>query len=86
VAKNRHRFSYTVGHTSIPALIEKRFFSLSGVTSERPHLTARDLHASTLEDLFDFNHSPSLNAAVPSAPEPVVGEHENEFFQTEPNA
>jgi hypothetical protein len=30
----------------------------------RPHLTKRDQHASTLEDMFDFNHSPSLNTTV----------------------
>ncbi len=71
-----HYVSHTVGdHTAILALIEKRFFSLSGAASERPHLTARDLHAHTLEDMFDFNHSPSLDAAVPTAPAPVVGEH-----------
>jgi hypothetical protein len=27
----------------------------------RPHLTKRDQHANTLEDMFDFNTSPSLN-------------------------
>lgn len=71
-----HYVSHTVGdHTSILALIEKRFFSLSGASSQRPHLTARDLHAKTLEDMFDFNHSPSLDAVVSSAPAPVVGEH-----------
>ena len=58
--------SHTVGdHTSMLALIEKRF--LRG----RDVLTARDLHASTLEDMFDFNHAPSLNASVPLAPPPL---------------
>ncbi len=58
-----HYVSHTVGdHTSLLALIEKRFFS------PRPHLTARDRHAHTLEDLFDFNHSPSLDTQVPNAP------------------
>ena len=66
--------SHTVGdHTSMLALIEKRF--LSGRNGdddgERPHLTARDLHASTLEDMFDFNHAPSLDARVPTAPPPT---------------
>ncbi len=72
-----HYVSHTVAdHTAMLALIEKRFFSLSGATSERPHLTARDLHAPTLEDLFDFDHSPSLNATFTQAPMPVAGEHD----------
>jgi hypothetical protein len=58
---------------SILALIEKRSLSLSGVTSERPHLTAR--HASRLHNMFDFNHSQSVDAAILSAPVLVVGEH-----------
>jgi len=56
-------------HTSILALIEQRFFPSQ-------HLTRRDQHANSLEDLFDFNHSPSLGAILPSAPPPVAGEHE----------
>ena len=61
--------SHTVGdHTSMLALIEKRF--LRNGADERPHLTARDLHASTLEDMFDFHGAPSLNALVPTAPPP----------------
>ena len=53
--------SHTVGdHTSMLALIERRFLSGGGAL----HLTARDAHANTLEDLFDFDHSPSLNAQV----------------------
>ncbi len=56
-------------HTSILALIEKRF--MSGVS-----LTARDAAASTLEDLFDFKHSPSANASVPaSLAEPSAPDH-----------
>ena len=62
--------SHTTGdHTSILALIEKIFMSTTGDSeangddddTARPHLTLRDLHASTLEDMFDFTHSPSLN-------------------------
>jgi phospholipase C len=61
--------SHTIGdHTSLLALIEKRF--LRDESGERPHLTARDLHASTLEDMFDFHSVPSLHALVPSAPAP----------------
>ena len=64
--------SHTVGdHTSLLALIEKRFFSVEDENSERPHLTLRDLHADTLEDMFDFNHSPSLNTPVGIALPPV---------------
>jgi len=65
-----HYVSHTVAdHTSILALIEKRFFSLNR-RSGRSHLTNRDLHAATLEDMFDFNRSPSLNATIPTAPAP----------------
>jgi len=60
--------SHTVGdHTSILALIEKRF--LNGA-----HMTARDQNANTLEDLFDFDTSPSLNATVPTAPLPTAAD------------
>ena len=56
--------SHTVGsHTSLMALIEKRF-------SLAP-LAARDANASTLEDMFDFDNSPSLNTPVGTAPLPV---------------
>jgi phospholipase C len=59
-----HYVSHTVGdHTSILALIEKLF--LGG-----QHLTERDLQAQTLEDMFDFDHAPSLNTEVPEAPLP----------------
>jgi phospholipase C len=50
--------SHTVGdHTSILALIEKRY--LGGM-----HLTARDAAANDLEDMFDFNGAPSMNATI----------------------
>jgi phospholipase C len=69
---NPHQVSHRVAdHTSLLALIEKRFFSLEGSGTERPHLTARDLHAATLEDMFDFTNAPSLNAGVPAAPPPL---------------
>ena len=69
-----HYVSHTVGdHTSMLALIEKRFLSVD--TDERRdrdggrdddddahlHLTRRDQHANALEDMFDFDDSPSLN-------------------------
>jgi hypothetical protein len=70
-----HRVS---DHTSILALIEHRFLRSSpgaeDDASPTPHLTARDAHASTLEDLFDFDTSPSLTAqvnpalAIPASP------------------
>jgi phospholipase C len=80
-----HYVSHVVGdHTSLLALIEKRFmtsgksrdfdFDHDGnddVDATRPHLTNRDLHASTLEDLFDFDHSPSLHTTVGSALPPA---------------
>ncbi len=58
-------------HTSLLAFLEKRFLSAGG---ERPHLTARDEHASTLEDLFDFDAAPSRDAAVPAAPPPSAAD------------
>jgi phospholipase C len=61
-----HYVSHTVGdHTSLIALIEKRFLSGGGSPL---HLTARDANANTLEDLFNFDTSPSLSAALPSPP------------------
>jgi phospholipase C len=62
--------SHTTGdHTSLLALIEKRFLN----TNTGPlHLTKRDQHADTLEDLFDFDHSPSLNTTVGQAASPAV--------------
>jgi phospholipase C len=64
-----HYVSHTTGdHTSLLALIEKRFFS------DHAHLTARDANAGTLEDLFDFDNAPSLATEVSPAlaPPPVI--------------
>ena len=59
-----HYVSHITGsHTSLLALIEKRF-------SLAP-LTARDAASSTLEDMFDFDNSPSLSTAVGTAPLPM---------------
>ena len=56
--------SHTVGdHTSILAMIEKRF--MPGI-----HLTRRDQYADALEGMFDFDTSPSLNTPVGSAQPP----------------
>jgi len=55
-------------HTSILALIERRFLTLDGVTR---HLTARDQFADPLLDMFDFNNSPSLNTTVGVAAGPA---------------
>jgi phospholipase C len=56
-------------HTSVLALIEKRFMvaftPLPSDDDDHPHLTRRDQFADTLEDMFDFENSPSLN--TPSA-------------------
>jgi len=71
-------------HTSMLALIEKRFMEtpamrhgdgdgdFDDVDLNRPHLTNRDLFASTLEDMFDFDHSPSLLTTVGTASPPAV--------------
>jgi hypothetical protein len=49
-------------------LIEKRFLSNSTMTL---HLTRRDAYANDLEDLFDFDNSPSLAAPVGTAQPPA---------------
>jgi phospholipase C len=65
-----HYVSHAVSdHTSVLALIEKRFMTAPAVAAgdagdARPHLTRRNLDADTLEDMFDFEHSPSLNTTV----------------------
>jgi phospholipase C len=64
-----HYVSHTLGdHTSLVALVEKRFMSHGGGGKRYPSLTLRDARAKTLEDLFDFDRSPSLDAPIPSAP------------------
>ena len=65
--------SHTVGdHTSVLALIEKRFAVPFGKNGEdHPHLTRRDQFANTLEDMFDFENSPSLHTPVITAGPPV---------------
>jgi hypothetical protein len=71
--------SHTVGdHTSILAFIEKRFLNTDATSGDdgddngevtRQFLTLRDKRAHTLEDLFAFNGSPSLNTSIiPAAP------------------
>jgi phospholipase C len=61
--------SHAVGdHTSLLALIERRFLTINGVTL---HLTKRDEHANPLEDMFDFEHSPSLNTPLTEAEPPA---------------
>ncbi|HLH06356.1 MAG TPA: alkaline phosphatase family protein [Terriglobales bacterium] len=74
-----HYVSHTIGdHTSLLAFIEQRFLSTRASSGDGDHdgddrgapahlyLTRRDQHAHTLEDMFDFDRSPSLN--VPIAP------------------
>jgi phospholipase C len=65
-----HYVSHTVGdHTSMLALIEKRFLSSGGTTQ---HLTLRDEYANPLEDMFDFKNIPSLNTTLTQALPPAV--------------
>ena len=70
-----HYVSHEVSdHTSVLALIEKRFmvpFGQDGDADDRPHLTRRDQFADTLEDMFDFENSPSLNTTVGTAAPPA---------------
>jgi phospholipase C len=66
-----HYVSHTVGdHTSMLALIEKRFLSNNqgNGNSHIQHLTARDANADPLEDMFNFSSSPSANVTIPTAP------------------
>jgi phospholipase C len=59
-------------HASVLALIEKRFMvPFNGDGDDHPHLTRRDQFADTLEDMFDFANSPSLNTTVGSASLPA---------------
>ena len=61
--------SHTIAdHTSLLALIEHRFLTFKGVTL---HLTARDTNANSLEDLFEFDDSPSLRTPVGHAGPPA---------------
>jgi len=70
--------SHTIGdHTSILALIERRFLTslVSGGGSDDlsvRHLTKRDQHASPLLDMFDFENAPSLHTNVTVAQPPAV--------------
>jgi phospholipase C len=69
-----HYVSHTVGdHTSMLAFIETRFLSDDDALprgQQHEYLTLRDEYASPLLDMFDFAHSPSLNATIPGAPPP----------------
>ena len=59
-------------HTSVLALIEKRFMvPFNGDGESHPHLTRRDQFADTLEDMFDFANAPSLNTPVGTAAPPA---------------
>ena len=56
------------------ALIEKVFMTSDGGDDDddgRPHLTRRDQHANTLEDMFDFDRSPSFHTTVGTAALPA---------------
>jgi len=64
-AKPQYVSHRVTDHTAFLALIERRF--LQDDKGQTPHLTARDAHAETLEDLFDFDSRPSLHARVHSS-------------------
>jgi phospholipase C len=78
-----HYVSHTQGdHTSLLALIERVFMTADGDGRDRddrdddrdgghPHLTKRDQHANTLEDLFDFDRSPSFHTQIGTAAPPA---------------
>jgi phospholipase C len=66
-----HYVSHAQGdHTSLLAFIETRFLN-PGNGQPHLHLTGRDLHANPLLDMFDFNHSPSLNTTLTQAAPPA---------------
>jgi phospholipase C len=80
-----HYVSHTTGdHTSLLAFIEKRFLTIASPADNhgdndeddfapvtRLHLTKRDQHAHTLEDLFDFDGAPSAGTVVTTALPPA---------------
>jgi phospholipase C len=68
-----HYVSHAVSdHTSVLALIEKRFMApFNGDSDDHPHLTRRDQFANTLEDMFDFEKSPSLDTIIGTALPPA---------------
>ena len=78
-----HYVSHSVGdHTSILALIERRFLSTT-VTADgtasgnatdglvTQHLTKRDQYADPLLDMFDFDGAPSMNTELTAAAPPA---------------
>jgi phospholipase C len=65
-----HYVSHTIAdHASMLAFVEQRFLS-DGGTGPR-HLTLRDQYANTLDDLFDFENSPSMNISLIQAQLPI---------------
>jgi phospholipase C len=65
-----HYVSHVIGdHTSMLALIERRFLSSGGTTQ---HLTLRDEYAHPLGDMFDFAAAPSLNTILTQASPPAT--------------
>jgi phospholipase C len=72
-----HYVSHQVAdHTSLLAFLEERFLRTpdEGEGASRVSLTARDGHAATLEDMFDFAHAPSMKATIPIAPPAQVND------------
>jgi phospholipase C len=80
----QHYVSHTIGdHASILAFIEKRFLSFAASVDEdgdndaddsavpRLHLTKRDQHAHTLEDMFDFDRAPSSGTPITPVLQPA---------------
>ena len=68
VCQAQLRFPRDGGHTSLLALIERRFLTLNGVTQQ---LTKHDQYANALEDMFDFENAPSLDTQVTVAAPPA---------------
>jgi phospholipase C len=68
-----HYVSHIAGdHTSMLALIERRFLATAGKHGATPaHLTLRDEFANDMQDMFDFTSSPSLNTLLTQALPPT---------------
>ena len=64
-AKPNYVSHVVTDHTSILALIEKRFLGSKSMTK-------RDKNATTPEDMFNFDTSPSLNSPVTQAEPPAI--------------
>ena len=85
--RQRSHFSAGADREALPGA---RMATGDSAGDTRPHLTRRDLDADTLEDMFDFEHSPSPNTAVgialPRMTAPQRPEHVFSKIDTQPKS